>query len=438
VTGMPIDQSRSPNFAVLQAAGAAGRFSGTPLADFGRTPRADRNNLQPRIGFTLDARGDGRDIVRGGWGLYTDFAYTNANALTASIDAAGGAGIVFFAQSPTGLRRADGSLFRATDPLSSIAALNTVDRSLPPLAGQVVSPRLQQPYTRQGSLGLVHALGGSTTLTADVVRVEGRDLNMRLRLNALVNGRRAFADLPIQPNSFAFRTAVNGGSSLYQAAIVGVDHRLTHGVDFTASYTFSSSTSTAGAAADDLDANLIQDVRAPFARVQEAPSTRTDARHRLSASAIVELPGRVSVAPIVLYRSGLPTHTFEGLDTNADGNVNDRTATAYRYTGLTSRGTATFAEASACETVNCSRRAPFSQVNVRASRGFAFKSTRRIEAIVEVFNLFNARNPFIPVTTRRLAANGTPLASFMQPTAYAGDVQQSEQRLAQLAVRFSF
>ena len=140
---------------------------------------------------------------------------------------------MFFAQNPTGLRRADGAFFRATDPLSSIAALNTVDRSLPPLAGQVVSPRLQQPYSRQASLGIVHALDESTTITADVVRVDGRDLNMRLRLNALVNGRRNFADLPIQPNSFAFRTAVSGGTSLYQAAIIGFDRRLTRGLDVT-------------------------------------------------------------------------------------------------------------------------------------------------------------------------------------------------------------
>ena len=32
-----------------------------------------------------------------------------------------------------------------------------------------------------------------------------------------------------------------------------------------------------------------------------------------------------------------------------------------------------------------------------------------IEAIAEVFNLFNAKNPFIPLTTRRREATGAPL-----------------------------
>ena len=44
------------------------------------------------------------------------------------------------------------------------------------------------------------------------------------------------------------------------------------------------------------------------------------------------------------YRSALPTHSFEGLDLNADGNVNDKTAIAYRFTGLNDNGSATFEE----------------------------------------------------------------------------------------------
>jgi hypothetical protein len=31
----------------------------------------DLNNLQPRFGFVWNARGDGRTVVRGGYGLYS-------------------------------------------------------------------------------------------------------------------------------------------------------------------------------------------------------------------------------------------------------------------------------------------------------------------------------------------------------------------------------
>jgi hypothetical protein len=144
------------------------------------------------------------------------------------------------------------------------------------------------------------------------------------------------------------------------------------------------------------------------------------------------------VAPIFFYRSPLPVLTIEGLDFNSDGNRNDKTPLAYRYTGLTSTGTATFTEDGSCDTVNCSRRAPFSQLNLRVSRAFAIHGSARIEAIAEVFNLFNAKNPFLNVTTTRLNTNGTPNTQFMQPTAYAGDVGQPEQRVGQVGFRFTF
>ena len=62
----------------------------------------------------------------------------------------------------------------------------------------------------------------------------------------------------------------------------------------------------------------------------------------------------------------------------------------------------------------------------------------RIEAIAEVFNLFNAKNPSLPFTQRRLLSTGAPNPGFMQPTAYAGDVQQPEQRVGQIGFRVTF
>jgi hypothetical protein len=126
------------------------------------------------------------------------------------------------------------------------------------------------------------------------------------------------------------------------------------------------------------------------------------------------------------------------MDLNADANVNDKTAMSYRFTGLNDDGSASFEESGTCETVNCSRRASFSQLNLRVSRSFPLWRDARVEAIGEVFNVFNARNPFIPLMTQRLSASGAPLSSFMQPTAYAGDFQQPEQRVGQIGFRVTF
>ena len=427
VDGMPIDQRGLPNFEALQAAGRVGRFAGTVLDDFGQEPRKDTDNIQPRLGAAFDVFGDGRDVVRGGWGIYTDFGYTNSNALTTAFDLAGG-GLEFVAADPAGLRRSDGALFHIGDSIETIQHLNTIGAGSPP-AGEVVSPLLEQPYTLQGNIGWAHRVSRSIVASADYVRVDGRDLNMRIRPNVLVNGRRFLADVGVQPNSSGFRTALSKGTSRYDGLILALRRRSATGLDFTASYTLARATSDIGTAYDELAQSLIEDISDPFGDTQQGPSARTDSRHNVSVTAIFRAPAAIDLATIVMYRSALPIHTFEGVDLNRDGLVNERTAQAYRYTGDAAMP---FEIDGPCETVNCSRRAPFSQVNMRASRAFSITERARIEAIVEVFNLFNASNPFLPFTTSRASGN------FMTPQAYAGDVGQPEQRVGQIGFRLTF
>ena len=116
VNGVQIDQSQNPNFVALQAAGA--RRAASPaipgMEDFGKSPKDDTNNLQPRVGFAYDIKGDGRDVVRGGWGVYQDFGYTNANVLFPAIDASGqGHGAIFSINKPAGILKPDGTFFRS-------------------------------------------------------------------------------------------------------------------------------------------------------------------------------------------------------------------------------------------------------------------------------------------------------------------------------------
>jgi outer membrane receptor protein involved in Fe transport len=439
VDGMPIDQSVNPNFIAVQAYGAAGGFANFPwMESFGQSPQNDTDNIQPRVGFAYDVTGDGRNIVRGGWGIYQDFGYTNSNGLFAAIDAAGGHGSVFTVNNSAGIRNPDGSFYQLGQPLENIASQNPIPEGAAPLFGQVISPRLEQPYTRQTNLGFAHQLNASTALTVDLVRVESRDINVRFRANTLVDGVRRLTPVGIQPNTIAFRASVSEGEGLYQGAVFGLRRRMSRGLDLSASYTLGKAESIIGTANDELDANNIQDATNPTADVNIGPATRTDARHRISISAVIQAPWGIQVSPFFLYRSGLPLLTFEGIDLNNDSNTNDITAQSFKYTGLNEDGTATFEETGACETVNCSRRAPFSQLNLRVSKGFRLMGTARVEAIAEVFNLLNAKNPALPLTSRRLSAAGAPQSAFMQPVAYAGDFQQPEQRVGQIGFRFTF
>jgi len=445
VTGLQFDQSQNPNYVLAQQLGAAGRFANViGYENFGKSAQDDTNNFQPRLGLVWDLGGDAKNIVRAGWGIYTDFGYTNSNVLFPAADASGSRfGTVFSATNTSGLRNPDGSFFQVGQPLSNLASQNEAGAA--PLFGQWVDPRLEQPETYQTSFGWSHQLTNDTVLTADYVHIDGKNLNIRPRLNVLVNGARRFADIAFSPNSSATRAAISRGKSEYDGLILGVRRRLSHGIDFTGSYTLSQGKSTIGTAGDELDTRYIQDAFNPFDDPRMmGPNRRTDARHRVTLSATLQLPAQFRVAPIFIYRSALPVYLGEGLDLNQDGELNDLPERAVAFDGFDANGVAKFKDIGACDTINCGRGAAFSQLNIRVSRTFHLGGHANVEAIGEIFNVFDAINPnnfertvSNVVQTVRLVG-GAPSASYMQPSRFAGDFQQPEQRVGQIGFRFTF
>ena len=448
VTGVQFDQSRNPNFVLAQDAGRAGLFAGViGYENMGLEPREDRNNIQPRLGVVWDLRGDGRDVVRAGWGIYTDFGYTNSNGLFPAADASGsGFGAVFTANNNAGLRNPDGTLYQVGQPLSNLASQNEADPNAVPLFGQWIDPRLEQPETFQTAVGWSRQLTPSTALSVDYVHLDGRKLNIRPRLNVrLANGDRRFAAIPFNPNTSGTRAAISAGKSQYDGLILGIRRRMTGRLDFTGSYTLSSSKSTIGTAGDELDQRYLLDAFNPFDDPRMlGPSRRTDARHRVTLSATMEAPLGIRVSPIFLYRSGLPVYVSEGEDLNLDGELNDLPERAFGFDGFNDDGTARFEDIGACETINCGRGASFSQLNLRISKAFRIAGQMQIEAIGEIFNVFNAINPANfertisnVVQTPRLVG-GVANPDFMQPSRFAGDFQQPEQRVGQIGFRLTF
>jgi hypothetical protein len=119
----------------------------------------------------------------------------------------------------------------------------------------------------------------------------------------------------------------------------------------------------------------------------------------------------VLVAGTFRARSATPYTIHAGQDLNGDGFVIDLPADVPH--------------------VGDGRGSGFSQLDVRLSKMFNFTDATGVEAIFEVFNLFNATNP--------AGFNGNRASTaFGQPSTYAGDPLQGEQRLAQLGIRFRF
>jgi hypothetical protein len=390
-------------------------------------------------------RGTGTDVVRAGWGIYMDMAYTNSNGLFAASDATGkGFGTVLNVDDQSGIRNPDGSFYRIGQPVSNIISQNQADTSSVPLFGQWVDPRLQLPYTRQTAVGWSHQLSSNTVFSADFVRADGRDLNSRPRLNVRPVGQptepRVLAFTGLTPNALGTRPAISQAKSKYTAGIFGIRRRLTNGVDFTATYTLAEAKSQIGTAADELNSNNLQDATLLYddPRVM-GPTARTDSRHQGTLAGVFQKAG-FTISPIFLFRSPLPVSTIEGTDLNQNSERNDLPAKAYAFDGLNSDGTVKLKEIGDCKTWNCGRGAWRSQLNLRVSRSFGLFGNARIEAIGEIFNLFNAKNPsgFGSPTTGRLLGTGEPNPDFMVPVDFAGDFQQPEQRVGQIGFRFSF
>ncbi len=436
ITGYQIDQTRNTNYVAIQAAGAAGLLKGIRgLENAGLEPKEDWNNWQPRVGMAYDIFGNGKDVVRAGWGIYNDMGYTNSNVLFAASDAQSqGFGSVFSVDNAAGIRNPDGSFFRVGQPLSNIVSQNQADPSAGrPLFGQWVDPRLETPYTRQFAAGWSHELMTSTVITMDVVVNRGYDLNTRPRINTRPVGqptaaRRVAAIVPLNPNAAGTRPGVSDGKSEYNALILGFKRRMYKGIDLTATYTLAKAKSTAGTASDELNQNNLQEAELYYddPRVY-GPTSRTDARHTGNVSAVIQAPWGITISPFFLFRSALPVSTTEGVDLNRNGENNDLPAKAYAFDGVGKPPK----EIGDCKTWNCSRGAKRTQVNLRVSKAFPLAGWGRIEAIGEVFNLFNAKNPTAFVTNRQSS-------NFMQPTEYAGDFQNTEQRVGQIGFRFSF
>jgi hypothetical protein len=160
---------------------------------------------------------------------------------------------------------------------------------------------------------------------------------------------------------------------------------------------------------------------------------------------VFEIKGGVRVAPTFFYRSALPIDLIDGRDLNLDGDATEIPTRAYRVTSVdNATGVATIEDFGPCETVNCGRGWAQSQMNVRFSKRFHLAGRMNIEAIGDIFNLFNSINPSNPTGTNRRVTiptgvnAGKPDPTLLQPTTFSGDFRRPEQRVGQLGLRFTF
>ncbi|HEX4962182.1 MAG TPA: TonB-dependent receptor [Thermoanaerobaculia bacterium] len=418
-TGFDLNQTSNP---IWQELSTQTKYNEFFLKDFqggrGGKLKNDKNNWGPRVGFTYDAKGDGRHLLRGGYGIYYDFPYTNATILFPSAAVQSSYGVVYNVHDSNGIRNPDGSFFRPGQPLPA----NQLPGADVPPPNEVASPTLATPYSRQASLGYSWQATPWLGLNIEGTNIAYRDIPFRFRANPIdpTTGKRRFPDFG------NFRLWYGGGFADYKGGNFSFRARATQKLEILGFYTYSKATGNVLAGADEFrltdvghqpDLGSARDVSVnplnPLCSACTGPLD-TDAKHRITLSGVYQAPYGINVAGMFRYRSPLPYTVHAANDLNGDGFKLDLPP------GVSG--------------VNTARGSSFSQFDLRLSKDFNLGPVG-LELIAEVFNLFNEKNP--NAYTLVFDAAGNPIG--LTPTAFAGsDPLQPEQRLAQLGLRIKF
>ena len=149
-TSFDLDQR---NNAIWQVLSTQTTYNESYLQDFqgGRKNvlSNDDDNYAARLGFTWDIKGDGRQLLRGGYGTFYDFPYTNATILFPTAAVQSNYGLAYQFQNNNSIRNPNGTFFQPSDPLPP----NQLPPGLSFIADEMASPTLATPYSNQTSLG---------------------------------------------------------------------------------------------------------------------------------------------------------------------------------------------------------------------------------------------------------------------------------------------
>ena len=355
----------------------------------------DLDNFAPRLGVAWMATGDGRTVVRGGYGVYYDQGFNNISGNISNSARSSNVTVL----NPGFPDPYAGGTIAATKPSVTVAASH-----------------IDTPSSRTFSAGARREVAPGLAVSVDAVRTLGYNLFNAIDINAPLPGG-------VRPNADYLRIVQyeTTGRSWTNALLVALERRTGRGPLFNVSYTLSKAERNVE------DFGFVpQD---SYNRAAERALSNNDRRHQLVTSVVWMLPFGFQAAGLLQARSGLPWNVTTGSDNNGDQSVNDRPDLAVPDGDPADR--ATYGSAFTGRVGNLGRNSAegpgFVQVDLRLSK-FVRVKRYTFEGFVEAFNLLNRANLGIP--------NGTLTSSaFGRPTALAFNATP---RQLELGFRFNF
>ncbi len=374
-----------------------------PLAPLTGHMPSDKNNFGPRIGFAYDIFGDGKTVLRGGYGVYYG-RIINSTIYNALIS--------------TGVSAGQQSFFFSSPSAPGAPVFPTILPAAPttgPRPNTVFfSKNFQNPQIYQTDLTLEHELGWGTVLSISYLGSMGRDLPGFVDSNVctgvvpgtgctnpvgtltynVVNRGPITAPTVTEPlftqrrdpNFGNVTTIFSGINSTYNALVAQVNHRMNRHIQFSVNYTWSHAIDFGQNQSTFSDTN---DLLVPNNIALEKGNSIYDVRHRFVAHAIMTSPWKVGgwlgilandweFDPVYQVQNGLPYSLVTsgsapgGLNGTINGSGGDNRI------DVTGR--------------NAFRRPMTWVTDIRVAKHFKVQEKYELELIGDFFNIANKQN----------------------------------------------
>lgn len=360
---------------------------------------SDTNNFGPRIGVAFSPRNDGKLAIRGGYGIYYGRVInsTISNAITNTGRLDGQRSFLVFA-STAGSPTYPNVL--TTPPAGGTFRPNVV----------VFSPRFELPLIHQGDVVVEYELMKNTVVSASYLTSHGRNLPTFIDMNLPApigtanytisggpdNGKTfstPYFKGPRPNTSFGVITNIASSvNSRYNALVLQFNRRMTSGLQFQNSYTYSTAVDDNQTSQTFTTSNAVLN---PVNLGLERGRSNFNIRHRFVSSLVWQpnyftqndsavaraLFNGYTISPVIQISSGRPVTAF------VSGNLPTAAgATAGGQLGASGSSRPFFLPRNTFGFPN------LYLVDLRLSRRIHLRENMNLEFLVEAFNLLNHRN----------------------------------------------